>query len=79
MKDAKDGSKPKPKELEHGARVITDGIFSRIPMHVTELWPGTDRFEASSRTATEKTSLPLDDAPATWRLPQNRFVLIGIR
>jgi tartrate-resistant acid phosphatase type 5 len=32
VKDAKEGSKPEPKELEHGARVIADRIFSRIPM-----------------------------------------------
>jgi hypothetical protein len=32
VKDAKEGSKPEPKELEHGARVIADRIFTRIPM-----------------------------------------------
>jgi hypothetical protein len=32
VKDAKDGSKPELKELEHGANVIADRIFSRIPM-----------------------------------------------
>jgi hypothetical protein len=31
-KDAKKDSKPEPKELEHGARVIADRIFDRIPM-----------------------------------------------
>ena len=32
MKYAKEGSKPEPKELEHGVRVIADRIFARIPM-----------------------------------------------
>jgi hypothetical protein len=27
VKDAKEGSKPEPKELEHGVRVIADRIF----------------------------------------------------
>jgi hypothetical protein len=30
--DAKEGSKPELKELEHGARVIADRILTRIPM-----------------------------------------------
>ena len=32
MRDAKEGSKPEPKELEHGVRVIADRTFTRIPM-----------------------------------------------
>jgi hypothetical protein len=32
VKDAKEGSKPEPKDLEHGVRVIADRIFTRIPM-----------------------------------------------
>ena len=31
VKDAKEGSKPEPKELEHGARVIADRILIRVP------------------------------------------------